>query len=623
MAGDNRSWTDILARARQRLLTNGDEGNAVGEGSAAGIGPREEILASWRRSYDEGALTSGLSTPYDDNINLSSRLVRAAEPVIGRVQEDVLGSPITVVLADSRGKVLIRRSGEPNLESRLDNALLAPGFNYAERYVGTNGIGTALEGKSTQSVVGFEHFNEHLQAFACVGVPLRDPVTRRQLGVLDITTWADRAHPALTALVRQAASVIEEGLMQMSSRGAQELLHEYLVASRNREDRVLAISQEAFIASAGAIRRIGNLSREELWPVVRNALSTRDQAEVSLLTAAVGTVPLHLRAVRGSRSELAGAVIRISPSVVAQPVERPAAGAAGAVATDVVPRLAAVGFNVLSPVTVGPGVMVRRLAGARMPVCLIGEPGTGKRTMVKMVAAEVFPDDPIEIYDASTRTDGVASLLAAWRAGSPVLVCAADALDAATLNELVSDLRTATGHSGDDRGWFSFTLQSAATFGAARQTIVGADAVHAALSSAAIPIVVVPPLRGRVQDLHHILPEMLAAASHGKVTGVTPELMNRLVREPWPGNLAEVSEVVDQMVAAARTGTLGVRDLPPGFGSRLRRKLSPLEWMAREAIVEALRASNGNKQAAADSLGISRASIYRKIKAFDIDTEGS
>ena len=80
--------------------------------------------------------------------------------------------------------------------AQLDRALLAPGFNYAERFVGTNGIGTALEGRAAAVVRGAEHFNEQLQVFACVGVPVRDPVTRRQLGVLDITTWADRAQPA-------------------------------------------------------------------------------------------------------------------------------------------------------------------------------------------------------------------------------------------------------------------------------------------------------------------------------------------------------------------------------------------------------------------------------------------
>ncbi|MEQ1899025.1 MAG: helix-turn-helix domain-containing protein [Vicinamibacterales bacterium] len=620
MPGDTRSWTEILARARQRLLTDGDVGTHE-EGRE--VGPRHEILASWRRSYDEGALTSGLSTPYDDNINLSSRLVRAAEPVIGRVQEDVLGSPITVVLADSRGKVLIRRSGEPNLESRLDNALLAPGFNYAERYVGTNGIGTALEGKSTQSVVGFEHFNEHLQAFACVGVPLRDPVTRRQLGVLDITTWADRAHPALTALVRQAASVIEEGLMQMSSRGAQELLHEYLVASRNREDHVVAISQEAFIASSGAIRRIGNLSREELWPMAQNALASRDQADIPLLAGAAETVQLHLRAVRGQRAELAGAVIRISAPVV----DDVRASSSGRPASDSMAgpdSASARALNALSPVTVGPSVMVKRLAAGRMPVCLIGEPGVGKRTLVQTIANELFPERHLRIYDAAHPAGTLDEVLSDWRTGCPALVRAIDALAPDALDAMLADVQHAASTQSESCGWLAFTLQSATSVAAMRHSVgevTPSESAQSALASAAIPIVVVPPLRGRVQDLHHIVPDMLREASAGAVVGVTPELMSRLVREPWPGNLAEVSDLVDQMVRTARGSILDLTDLPPGFGSGVRRNLSPLEWMAREAIVEALRASGGDKQAAADALGISRASIYRKIKTYDIDLQ--
>ncbi len=53
----------------------------------------------------------------------------------------------------------------------------------------------------------------------------------------------------------------------------------------------------------------------------------------------------------------------------------------------------------------------------------------------------------------------------------------------------------------------------------------------------------------------------------------------------------------------------------------MRRRLTPVEWLLRAAIVDALRAHQGNKELAAESLGMSRASIYRKIKSLDIDVE--
>jgi len=590
---DSSRWTDVLAQARERLLS-GEEREAV-------AGPRQEILDSWRRSYDDGASESGLSSPYDEHLDLSSRLVRAARPVIDRVHEDVLGSPITVVLADSRGKVLLRKSGEQSLEARLDNALLAPGFNYAEKYVGTNGIGTALEGRATSMVSGFEHFNEQLQVFACVGVPLRDPVSRRQLGVLDITTWADRASPALTALVRQAATVIEEGLLQLSGRGARELLGEYLVSSRNREGQVLAIGEEALIGAPAVTRILGGLGRDELWPIVRDSLGTRNEAEIPLLLEGSRSLLLRVRAVRGDQGMLAGAIAEVSEQLERQPDRAPA-----------LPALESPSRGGLSPLTIGPGVMVRRLAAARMPVCLIGEPGVGKRTMAETVAGETFPGRTVSVHDPSALPAKalVAEVCADLTAGHPVLLRCVDLLEAGTIGRLVTEVSSPAADTG--QGWLVLTLQSG---GAAR----GDRSVEAELSAAGIPMVVLPPLRSRPQDLHQILPVMVRRASGGRVREVTRQLSDRLVRESWPGNLTEVAELVATMVRGATGGTLDVPDLPAGFGSGLRRRLTPMEWIEREAIVDALRGCGGDKQLAAEALGISRASVYRKVKAFGIE----
>jgi len=65
------------------------------------------------------------------------------------------------------------------------------------------------------------------------------------------------------------------------------------------------------------------------------------------------------------------------------------------------------------------------------------------------------------------------------------------------------------------------------------------------------------------------------------------------------------------------------RDLPPECWTVSRRLLSPLESMERDAIVQALLDSGNNKVKAAGSLGMSRATIYRKIHEYGIVTPAS
>jgi transcriptional regulator of acetoin/glycerol metabolism len=605
----SETWVQMLARAKEGLVDSGQVGAGV-------QGPREEILNSWRRSYDDGASTSDLRPPYDENINLSSRLFRAAKPVIERVHEDVLGSPLSVVLADSRGKILFRRAGEASLEKKLENVLLAPGFSYAERYVGTNGIGTAIEARSASIVRGAEHFNEALQAFACVGVPLRDPVSRRVLGVLDITTWADRADPALTALVKQAGTVIEEGLLELSGQGARAMLQEYLVASRRGNRQVLAISGDALIATPEAGRLIGDMPREDLWPLLRDALGPGETAHFPLLGSAGGPLRLDLQGVRRN-GLLVGIIAEVCehPSAEAGVVaEMPAALSPQPVASQVT------GLAGSSPASVGAAALVSRHAGVRLPVCVIGEPGVGKKATVRAAAARHLAGRALVVHDAEALAPALsrgsaavgeftAEVAGQVSQGLPVLVRRAERLPAGGAEGLVAATEA---NPSATPGWLVLSMRSSS------YPSPGPSSAEAELTAAGIPFVLVPTLRARIQDLDEIVPALVRRHAGRRDIVASPQLVARLKREPWPQNIAEVEALVKEMVQQVPGGTLEVTQLPERFGRGLRRVLSPMEWMAREAIVEALRAHAANKDKAALALGLSRASIYRKIKAFDI-----
>ena len=129
----------------------------------------------------------------------------------------------------------------------------------------------------------------------------------------------------------------------------------------------------------------------------------------------------------------------------------------------------------------------------------------------------------------------------------------------------------------------------------------------------------VPPLRLHLEDLEQLVPLFLARLGHGRLT-CSPQAMRLLMRMNWPGNIEQVHKTLRKVVKHRRTGVIQPADLPPEVHAVSRRLLTPLESMERDAIVVALASAAGNKVGAARSLGVSRATIYRKIHEYGIVT---
>jgi hypothetical protein len=127
-----------------------------------------------------------------------------------------------------------------------------------------------------------------------------------------------------------------------------------------------------------------------------------------------------------------------------------------------------------------------------------------------------------------------------------------------------------------------------------------------------------PPLRHHIEDLHELVPFFLAKLNHHDPLICSPEAMQLLVRSSWPGNSEQLWQVLRRIAHRRRTGTIYPADLPPECWTVSRRLLGPLESMERDAIVQSLLDFDGNKVKAAKSLGMSRATIYRKIHEYGI-----
>jgi Transcriptional activator of acetoin/glycerol metabolism len=152
-------------------------------------------------------------------------------PILRHLRENLEGQAISVILTDANGVVLSRMTADTDLDRHLDSVMLAPGFSYAEEFVGTNGIGTALEGGQPAHVFGHEHYAENLEDLACAGVPIHHPISGKTVGAVDLTCWRRDAGSLLLTLAKSTAEQIRQQLLADAGTRELELFNEYLRAA--------------------------------------------------------------------------------------------------------------------------------------------------------------------------------------------------------------------------------------------------------------------------------------------------------------------------------------------------------------------------------------------------------
>ncbi|HEU0104500.1 MAG TPA: helix-turn-helix domain-containing protein, partial [Mycobacteriales bacterium] len=280
------------------------------------------------------------------------------------------------------------------------------------------------------------------------------------------------------------------------------------------------------------------------------------------------------------------------------------------------------GLRMMLPGLIGSGALWRRAcveaeAVYRSQEWLVvqGEPGAGKLAVLRAVHQRVDPAGHFSVLD------GAASGERGWLTqarevlsapgGGAVVLRHLDDVDAVTLRALADALRSAAEPPGGADGEGRRVWVAACV----REAEPGADLAQ--LLQAFPSTVQVPPLRHHVEDVQQLVPFLLRRLGHGQLS-CSPEAMQLLLRAQWPGNVEQLLGVLRGVGRLRRTGAITPADLPPEIGVVSRRRLTPLESMERDAIVRALIDARGNKADAARALGVSRATIYRKIHDYGI-----
>ncbi len=138
--------------------------------------------------------------------------------------------------------------------------------------------------------------------------------------------------------------------------------------------------------------------------------------------------------------------------------------------------------------------------------------------------------------------------------------------------------------------------------------------------------VVVPPLRDRVEDIPLLadhLVERIARDMGRHRAHLTPEAVVTLQEYAWPGNVRELRNVIERAVLLSQNEQIGPGDLRFAFARpaepRPSEGAATLKDVERRHIEASLRAAGGNIEQTARTLGISKSSLYERLKRFGIE----
>ncbi|WP_020014441.1 helix-turn-helix domain-containing protein [Promicromonospora sukumoe] len=469
----------------------------------------QRLLDSWQRSEEYGVPLEDVEPVFTGTYDDESLFYRCGQEVLTNLHRTLVDEPVSLMLTDADGLVLNRLSGDSSLLRALDAVHLAPGFSYAEREAGTNGLGLALADRAPTVVRAEQHYALSLCTYTCAAAPVLDPLTGRVEGAVNLTTWSDTSNDLLLALAQSAAGTTA-ALMLARSRG-----------------------QHPRPQPRGEVFRI----------------------EKPRLEPGAGTLD-------GLSAPWADALARPSS-----------------------------------------GVAEGRVVAA------VGEPGSGRATLLAQAQRSVRPGDRILAARAPAPQD-IDAWLDLWtpeldKPYTAVILRGVESLPlwaAERLRDLVLAARAQGGDDAARRVGFAITAESF-------------EGIPAPLASLVGSVVEVPPLRDRPDD---VLPlaRQVARRLRGHEITFTRAAERALGNHPWPGNVRGLADAV--RFAAARSDVVDVAHLPPGILSGTSRRLSRIEAFERDEIVRVLSRHGTSMQAAADELGMSRATVYRKVAQYGI-----
>ncbi|MBD2837846.1 sigma-54-dependent Fis family transcriptional regulator [Pseudomonas sp. JM0905a] len=641
----------------------------VAPSSSKGLIVRDSHQESWRRCFEQHQLDPknratipqvGESQLRQLQDEFGHRIFSYALEELNSLMSMVNEVGYSASLANSQG-VIIAESVKPSQEYYCESDRL--GSIWLEEVGGTNGIGTSIIEQRPVAVFKDDHFYYDFAAQACVAAPFYDPMGNLQ-GVLNLTTcnpYLDiNAHHIVYKLACQSSVQLEERLFL-------EHFQDFTsVRIRNASTQAFLVAYDDLGVIRGASMAMRkrfamsqmDMGRRFIWEIFDLHKSgaaidqLRSSDQVRLLDSAEVVSIIRFDARRHERNGRPNLYIPDRGEPVVSRADKPTAldacaGNDGQMKENV--RL------------------VRKIMNKGLPIMLLGETGVGKDTLAKAIHQESDRRDgpfvafncaavPESLIDSELFGYGKGAFTGANREGNQGRLVEAHGgtlfldeigdmplvLQTRLLRVLESGEVSPLG-SGKPR---HVDLQVIAATNQRLHDKVAEGSFREDLFFRLAGVIVnLPPLRQR-EDKDFIIKALLAdlcrTSSSVQLTKAAEEM---LMSYSWPGNVREMKHVLHRASLLCDDGVIDAKDISLPFqrrettpsADRLRlpspsayedvsdRFESPsiaAKMAVAEAegkvIAEAMAANDGNVEEAAKTLGMSRATLYRKLKKYGI-----
>jgi hypothetical protein len=251
-----------------------------------------------------------------------------------------------------------------------------------------------------------------------------------------------------------------------------------------------------------------------------------------------------------------------------------------------------------------------------LPLLVVGEPGTGKLALLRAMFGDPG-SDAMTIVDCTTAAEDRKGLLTRTRSAlsgtAPVVVLRhLDAVDDEVATAFCIQLEQATGRESP-RVVATAAADDDWACTAPRRRLLD----HIALAR-----IELPPLRERREDIKVLIATIAERHVGGERLRFSQAALLAMTRAHWPGNIRQLESVVLGLVAVAGPREVSVEMLPAALSHySSRRELTTMEQAELDAIMSAIKRSEGNKVMAARILGISRSTLYRKMRTYKLDPD--